>query len=157
MVVVRSGTTYDFGDGTGGQAVVQEDESGNPINPAAPVIAAGSAYIGQVGAQGVSTVTTATIANGANDSAAVDISAARAVGLEVPSTFDGSVITFKVATASGGTYQVLRDINNEVVTMTVQASTSYDLPGELTAWPFMKVVATTAQTGATDLVVVAKS
>lgn len=154
-------TTIAVLDASGATVYLEGTGTGSALDPFVPNhnLKAGAtvAVAGVVPTAGTSVVTTATIANAANDSAEVDIRAARALGLEIPASFDGTVITFKVCSVTGGTFQALRDINNAVVTMTVQASTSYDLPGELTAWPYMKVSATTAQTGATDLVVVAKT
>ncbi len=67
-------------------------------------------------------------------------------GLVIPSVFDGTALTFQVATTSGGNYQALYDIFNVAVGMTVAASRSYDLPAELYSWPYWKIVTTTTQT-----------
>lgn len=77
-------------------------------------------------------------------------------GLVVPSTFDGTTITFQVS-ADGVTYQALYDITNTAVGMTIAASRSYDLPTQLAAWPYFKIVCGSAQTTTnTIFVVVAK-
>lgn len=101
--------------------------------------------------------TNVTVANGETTSGEFDARGYGSFGLVVPSTFDGTAISFTVASATAGTYQALYDIGNNQVTMTVAASRSYDLPAELMAWPFWKIVCGTAQGGAgTIFVVVAK-
>lgn len=103
------------------------------------------------------TTATATVASGQQISGAVQTLSYRYFGLVVPSTFDGSQIAFTVS-ADNVTYQALNDINGVQVSMTVAASLSYDLPGELTAWPYFKIVTGTAQaTTGTDFVVVMRS
>lgn len=77
-------------------------------------------------------------------------------GLVVPSTFDGTTISF-VVSHDDSTYQALYDTTNSLVSMTVAASRSYDLPTELASWQFWKIVTGSAQTtGDTVFVVVAK-
>lgn len=66
-------------------------------------------------------------------------------GLVIPSTFDGTVITFQ-SSADGTTYQALSDSAGAAVSMTVAASKNYDLPSALAPWPYWKIVCSTAQT-----------
>lgn len=77
-------------------------------------------------------------------------------GLVIPSSFDGTTIGFSVS-ADGTTYQTLYDNTATVVSMTVAASRSYDLPVALAVWPFWKLTTGTSQTGATAFIVIAKS
>lgn len=90
-------------------------------------------------------ITSATIANGATASGEVALSGYAGGGYALPSTFDGTTLSFTVASASGGTFQALYDQYGNVVSLTVAASRSYALPAELFAWPFFKFVAGTAQ------------
>lgn len=66
-------------------------------------------------------------------------------GLVVPAEFDGTAIQFQVS-HDGGTYYPLYDITNTAVQMTVAPSRAYDLPGELSAWRYLRIVCVTAQT-----------
>lgn len=76
-------------------------------------------------------------------------------GLVIPSTFDGTVITFQVS-ADGVTYQALYDEFNTQVSMTVAASRSYNLPTALAPWAYWKIICSSAQT-TTDTVFVVVS
>ena len=66
-------------------------------------------------------------------------------GLVVPSTFDGTAITFQVS-HDNVTYQALYDEFNVAVGLTVAASRSYNLPSALAPWAFWKIVCGSAQT-----------
>jgi hypothetical protein len=103
-------------------------------------------------------VITCTVTSTATVSGATDLTGYRNFGLIVPSTFDGTTITFQVSDTSGGTYVALYDITNTQVSMTIAASRAYDLPGELMVWRYMKIVCGTTQ-ATTDTVfqLVAKS
>lgn len=104
------------------------------------------------------------ILSGETDSQAFTASNFGAFGLQIPSTFDGSAITFKVSADDGATYQALYEYDTvtddgsatRAVTLAVTASRSYDLPAALVAWDHFKIVAGTAQTGDTDLIVIGK-
>jgi hypothetical protein len=103
-------------------------------------------------------VITCTVASGALISGAVDLAGYRNFGLIVPTTFDGTQIVFWVSDTLAGTYYLLYDITNTQVTMTVTAARAYDLPGEVCAWRFMKIVCGTAQaTTDTVFLLVARS
>lgn len=87
----------------------------------------------------------------------VDTDGARNLGLVVPSTFDGTQISFQVS-ADNATYYTLYDITNTQVVMTVAASRAYDLPGELMSWRYLKIITLTAQTTTDTLfLIVARS
>jgi hypothetical protein len=103
-------------------------------------------------------VITCTVTAAGTTSAAVDLAGFRNVGLIVPSTFDGTTITFTVSDTLAGTYVALYDITNTQVSMTVAASRAYDLPGELMVWRFIKIVCGTVQaTTGTDFTWVVQS
>lgn len=104
-------------------------------------------------------VVTCSVASGQTISAAVDLAGMRNVGLIVPSTFDGTAITFQVSDQLAGTYVPLYDIRNVAVAIPVMAaSRAYDLPGELTWVRFLKIVCGTAQaTTSTDFLLVART
>jgi len=101
---------------------------------------------------------TASVAISGTTTPAIDTAGYRFFGLIIPSTFDGTVISFTGCDTSGGTYQAIYDIFGNLVQMTVAASRSYDLPGELSAWRFIKIVcATTQATTTTDFILVMRS
>lgn len=103
-------------------------------------------------------VITCTVTVAGTTSAAVDLAGFRNVGLIVPSTFDGSTITFTVSDTLAGTYVSLYDITNTQVSLTIAASRAYDLPGEVCVWRFLKIVCGTAQaTTNTVFLLVARS
>jgi hypothetical protein len=77
------------------------------------------------------------------------------LGAAVGSAFDGTSMGFQVS-ADGSTYQDLYDYTGTIVSMTMGASKSYDLPGALAVWRFWKFKAATSQTGDTTIAVVAK-
>jgi hypothetical protein len=105
-----------------------------------------------------------TIANAATESTqAFTSSGYAAFGAALPSTFDGSAIEFTVSADDGTTYQTLYEYDpvaddgtTRKVTRSVTATRSYELPPALVAWDHFKIVAGTAQTGATDIVVIGK-
>lgn len=114
---------------------------------------------------------TLTVADAGTTSNAFIADGSAVFGLMVPSTFDGTAITFTVSADSpdvveaSATYQPLYEYNTltndgvatRSVGLTIAASQSYDLPAALTAWPRWKIVCGTAQTGATAFVVVGKA
>lgn len=91
------------------------------------------------------TTLTLTVNSGSTISSAVDTAGYANMGLLVPSTFDGSAVTFQVSDTLGGTYLTLVSIGNQTVTMTLTPSFAYDLPGELMAWRFLRIVCGTTQ------------
>lgn len=99
---------------------------------------------------------TCTVTSGQTASAAIDTAGLRNAGLYSPAAFDGTTITFQVS-HDASTYQALYDILNTQVSMTIAASRNYDLPGELMAWRYWKIVCGTSQTGDTAFVVVGRT
>lgn len=99
----------------------------------------------------------ATIANGATTSDAIAIDSAVAMGLQMPSAFTGTSITYTVSADKGVTYQALYDSTGAVqVTTAVAASRSYDLPAELTAWTHFKIVSGSSEGSARTLYITMK-
>lgn len=90
-------------------------------------------------------VITCTVTSGQTVSAAVDLAGVRNWALIVPSTFDGTTITFQTSDTLGGTYVAMNDITGTPVSMPIAASNAYDVPGELAALRFLKIVCGTAQ------------
>jgi hypothetical protein len=91
----------------------------------------------------------ATVANGQTvQTSFIDCRGMDPVAIEVPSTFDGTTITFQVS-SDNVTYQALYDLTNTQVSITATASRDYPLWGELSGWSFIKIVCGTAQTGDT--------
>lgn len=103
-----------------------------------------------------STFHTLTIANGATVSDAMQISEFAALGLVMPAAFTGASVSFQVS-HDGTTYQALYDTTNNLVSLTVAVSRSYDLPAALSAWRFFKVVSASAEGADRSLVISAKS
>jgi hypothetical protein len=99
---------------------------------------------------------TLTIANGQTTSDLCNAATASAFGLVLPAAFTGTSITYTVS-ADGSTFQALYDNTgaNQVTTAVTQGR-SYDLPAELTAWPYFKLVSGSAEGAARSLVVVGK-
>ncbi len=98
---------------------------------------------------------TATIAVGAASTGPVDARGYAGGGYILPSTFDGTALTFTVCDTEGGTYQTLYDQYGGALSVTVAASRSYPLPQELFGWPYFKFVAGTSQsTTDTDITVI---
>ena len=118
-------------------------------------LAAGSNIIGKV--MQAESSATASVASSGTVSAAADCRGYTAVGILVPSTFDGSQIQFQVS-QDNSTFYDLYDNSNARVAMTVGASRAYPLWSELAGWNYLKVVTVTAQaTTSTDFVIALKA
>lgn len=92
---------------------------------------------------------TVTIADGATESSAADLQGTSLVGMVIPAAFDGASMTFKVS-SDGTTYQTFKNLAGTTATAVVAASNSYGIvPADFAGWRFIKLVADTAQTGAT--------
>lgn len=92
------------------------------------------------------------IANTETTSGPVDIGDASFGLLQVPAGFEGTSVSYTVATTTGGTYYPLYDGSGAKIESDVSASQSIPLPPELFAARSFKVVAG-AQTGAITLTV----
>lgn len=100
-------------------------------------------------------IKTATIASGATESDAVELRSFAGGGYALPSTFDGTTLTFKVCSTEDGTFQTLYDQYGSALSITVAASRSFPLPQEIFGWLFFKFVAGTSQsTSDTSITVV---
>jgi hypothetical protein len=99
----------------------------------------------------------ARIASGSGTSEAVATMGHVIFGAVLPSTLDGTALTFTVS-HDGTTYQALYNNDGSTQTsMTVAASRSVDLPTALAAWPYFKLVMGTNQsTTDTDIYIVMK-
>ena len=83
----------------------------------------------------------ATITSGNTDSSAVDVAENGVCGLEIPSAFTGSSISFKVTSNPNGTYQTLTNSDGTTYTLTVAAGKNIIVrPINLAGWRFMKLV-----------------
>jgi hypothetical protein len=89
-------------------------------------------------------------------SQALAIQAYHAFGLQMPAAFTGASISFQVS-ADGTTFQALYDRLNDIVTVPVAVARSYDLPGEIGDWAFVKIVSASNEAAARELVFIAKS
>lgn len=100
----------------------------------------------------IDTQSSATIATGQTASAEVDLFGFTLVGLFIPSTFDGTTLTFTVATESGGTFVTLQTAGADL-TITTAASKYVALDPSLFAGVrWFKIVAGSSQT-TTDTVI----
>ena len=109
------------------------DEDGAAIDPGNPTISRKSG------------TAIATIAVNDTVSDAVDFRAYSMCGFSLPSTFDGTELSFQVS-YDGATYQALYDTAGALVTVTCAASQCADAPTQLAPWNYFKVVSTTTQT-----------
>lgn len=73
-------------------------------------------------------------------------------GFILPSTFDGTAMTFTVCDTFGGTYVALEDATGASIALVVEASKAYSFPPELFAFPYGKLVSGTNQS-TTDTVI----
>jgi hypothetical protein len=101
---------------------------------------------------------TATIAVSGTTSDSIVLNGFSFGGIILPSTYDGTAMTFTVCDTEGGTYVALEDADGVAIPLVVEASKAYNLPPELFAFPFCKLVAGTSQsTTATEIVVCLKA
>jgi len=101
-------------------------------------------------------VSTALIASGEAISQALAIQAYHDFGVQMPAAFTGASISFQVS-ADGTTFQALYDRTNTIVSVTVAVNRSYDLPGELADWAFVKIVSASNEGAARELIFIAKN
>jgi len=100
---------------------------------------------------------TATIADAATESGAVDLSGTTLVGVAFPAEFDGTAVTVKAASTSGGTYVNVYDNNGLQLSLTAAASRVITIdPVKTAGLQYIKLVAGTAQTGATVLTLITR-
>ena len=88
---------------------------------------------------------TLTIANGATASEAFFFGPYAMAAVIMPSTLDGTALTFQVS-GDGVTYVALDDGEGAAVGMTVAASKAYALPDALAVYQYFKLVMGTSQT-----------
>jgi hypothetical protein len=147
--------------GPDGTAIVLDDVLGQrlPVNLAqSALLPAALTPLGGIKNGPAEGTALARMSLGSTLTPAIDTAGMRNLGLLIPSTFDGGLLSFLVSDSLAGTYLALYDITNTQVVMTVAASRAYDMPGELTAWRFIKIAANTAQlTTDTDFILVYRS
>lgn len=121
-------------------------------------LAAGSQVIGAILA--AEKKVTASVPVGQQNTPVIDIRGYSRFGLWVPSTFDGSAISVWVGHDGVGV-QLLYDITNTAVSVgsgVVAAGRNYDLPGEISSWPYVLFSCISVQAGtATDFVLVMRT
>jgi len=99
---------------------------------------------------------TLVITSGQTTSSAAEIANFGLFGMILPSTYDGTAMTFEVS-ADGTNWFALYDNLGVQVSLTVAASRAFDLPLALASFPYFRVVAGTAQSGTdTSITVVLK-
>lgn len=91
----------------------------------------------------------ATVANGGTKSAGVDITGFALCGVILPSTLDGTTLSFEVST-DDTTYYVLRDTAGDI-SLTVAASRAVALdPALFSGFQYVKIVLATQSTTDTN-------
>lgn len=100
---------------------------------------------------------TATIANAATVSDAVDTDGFGNLALILPAAFTGTTIYFEVS-HDGVTYvDAYTQLGERVALLNVVASRAYPLPGEISAYRYIKLEAGTAQAASRSIVVSMRS
>jgi len=91
---------------------------------------------------------TATVASSGTTSGAVDLAGTDLVGIFIPSTFDGTTITFTVSTAIDGTYVAVEDGLGSAYTITTTASRYVPISNvaSLVGARYLKIVTGSTQT-----------
>lgn len=97
---------------------------------------------------------TVTIASGATESGALTLDGYAMGMVFLPSTFDGTSVTFICCATKGGTYVPLEDASSNAVTITTAASQCFALPDALFGAPYCKLVAGSTQTTTDTMIVV---
>lgn len=102
----------------------------------------------------ISSWNTALIEDGETTSTALDIRNMAFLGAILPATFDGTGFSFTVS-HDNVTYYPLSDVDGAAIAVaSVAAGDAIDLPTELAAWPWIKLVSNGAQSGADATIVV---
>lgn len=100
--------------------------------------------------------TTLTIASSGTVSGAIDTQGYTFFALVMPAAFTGTALTFQTS-HDNTTFQALYDTaNNQVTLATVAASRNYDLPPELSAWRWWKIVSGSSEGASRSLIIVGK-
>ncbi|GEM_PF-3214149 len=95
---------------------------------------------------------TATIADTATESGAIDLSGTTLSALAFPAEFDGAAVTLKAASSAAGAFIDVHDMAGAQVSITASASRMTVIePAKVAGLRFIKLVADTAQDGATDI------
>lgn len=95
---------------------------------------------------------TATIADAATESDAIDLSGTTLTAIAFPASFEGAALTLKAAENHGATYVDVYESNGLALTITGSAAQIVTIePAKLAGLQYIKLVADTAQTGATTL------
>lgn len=96
--------------------------------------------------------TTVTIASGQTTSAEVDLGRYTLVGIQFPSTFDGTTLTLQMAPSSGGTFTTVQTAGSDyTITSAASKYHSIDNLAVTAGLRYIKLVAGSAQ-AATDSV-----
>jgi hypothetical protein len=94
----------------------------------------------------------ATIAVGATESDALTLTGFAMGMIHMPSTLEGTALTFTVSDTKTGTYAAPELSDGNAISLTVEASKSYAIPEALFGAPYAKLVMGSSQT-TTDTVI----
>jgi hypothetical protein len=100
----------------------------------------------------VASLQTATVAVDAATSESVCIDGYAIGMVYLPSTFDGTTVTFTVCDTEDGTYLAYEAADGTAVTITTNASSAFALPEGLFGAPYMKLVCGSTQTTTATLI-----
>lgn len=100
-------------------------------------------------------ITKVSIASGGTTSEAVDVRGYALTGIELPTDFTGTAITFLAARTKDGTYRAVEDDAGDAVSVVVAQNTVAVLTSEyapaLSGLPFIKIVSGSAEGAAREV------
>ena len=95
------------------------------------------------------------IALGATESSPVDAQDAVLFSLIMPAALTGTAIHYE-GSADGGVFVDMYDAFNVQVTQTVAAGRAYDVPAEVSTYPWWRIVSGTAEAAKRSIIVCSK-
>ena len=89
---------------------------------------------------------TVTIADDGTESSVIAAKGFARGGFACPAGFVGTAMTFQVST-DNSTFYAHEAAGGSATSVTVEASKAYAIPSEVMAWPFIKLVSGSSETG----------
>lgn len=100
----------------------------------------------------------AVIAQSSTTSAEINLQGTTLCGLFIPSTMDGTSLTFQVANASGGTFYDMRDIYNNLITAQItDGDFVYIDPTLFAGVQFIKIISDATETAERTIGIAARA
>lgn len=97
-----------------------------------------------------------TIANGTTTSAAINLSGFSLIGIQFPTTFTGTAVTFTMSPTLTGTYIPVYNSSGQVSYTVAQARYYAINPADLDGCQYLKIVSGSSEGGARTLIVSTK-